>query len=175
MNKLLVSFAAVLAFSVGAALALILSPAKLDSAPVRWVHDTYPQGIQVCPGDKVPYVLGIWHNRDEVIRFTSSVDRAMSHPVTVQWRESEIGQTLSSQYNAEIVGDTVIVGPSPVSMVIKGTGTTNIRIDPDGTFTVPDLEEGPYVRNIAVWMEGRDAQVAIWQQKFTVREDCGGD
>lgn len=169
-----------LAILIGAMLAALVSgiaylntPVPVERVPVG-VTDTFPQGVEVCPGQQVPYKLAIAERVDGVVTLYDTIDRAPDHPEVEAVRQTELAQTLISQYGVDIVGDTVQIEKSPSWVILGGDDQPGegLRVDIDSILTIPEnLDPGPYIRKLAVVWEGRPSDAAIRIQRFTIKSE----
>lgn len=167
-----ISYALAVAVFFGAEGRQILST-ETQEPPVEWVHDSFEQGVSLCPGDVVTYTLGIKHTTSGVISFATSVHRQDDHPAVVDARNSDLGRKIAAEHNVYIIGDTVVLGDGLRHIVVKlPDGRRSAVVDIDPRFTAPDLPPGTYVRNLAVWVETLPSRPAIRQQFFAIGEGC---
>lgn len=171
-----------LIFLAGVVSALLVSviafrsvPTPVERVPMEWVTDTFPQGVKVCPGERVMYKLAISEEVDGVVALYDTIDRAPDHPDVEAVRQTELAQTLISQYGVDIVGDTVQIEKSPSWIILGGDDHPGEgqRVDIDSILAIPEnLGPGPYIRKLAVIWEGRPSDAVIRVQSFTVKGDC---
>lgn len=171
-----------LIFLAGVVSALLVSviafrsvPVPVERVPLEWVTDTFPDGVEACPGDTVPYILSISEKVDGVVALYDTIDRAPNHPDVEAIRQTELAQALISQHGVDIAGDTVRSDKSPTWIILGGDDHPGegLRVDIDSTMVIPEnLEPGPYIRKLAVIWEGRPSDAAIRVQRFTVKGDC---
>ena len=173
-----------LAYLAGITTALVVSmialgnsPAPVWPLPLDWVTDTFPQGVEACPGERIPYKLAILEQVEGPVALYDTIDRAPNHPRVEAVRSTELAQALVSQHGVGIVGDTVEIEKSPSWVILGGDDRSGsgLRVDIDSTMMIPeDLEAGPYVRKLAVVWVGRPSEAAIRLQRFVVKPkgDC---
>lgn len=166
-------FGAVLAFAVSV-IAFRVIPLPVEQVPLQFVTDTFPQGLEVCPGETVEYNLGILEQVDGVVALYTTIDRAPDHPDVQSVTQTDLAQSLISQYGVGLVGDTVIPDFDPAWVILGGDNHAGdgLRVDVDGSLTIPELSPGPYIRKLAVVWEGRPSDAVIRFQRFTIKDDC---
>jgi hypothetical protein len=151
------------------------TPAQVWPLPLDWVTDTFPQRVEVCPGDTVPYIISIWEKVEGPVALYATIDRGLDHPEVEAVRGTELAQALTSQYDGILVGDTVQIEKSPSWIILGGDDElrhydNRLRVDIDAFVEIPDhLSAGPYIRKLAVVWEGRPSEAAIRVQRFTVK------
>lgn len=153
-------------------IAYLNTPIPVERVPLEWVTDTFPQNVEVCPGDRVPYMLAISEKVTGVVTLYDTIDRAPNHPEVEAVRGTELAQALISQHGVDIVGDTVQIEKSPSWVILGGDDRSSIglRVDIDSTLVIPEnLGPGPYIRKLAVVWEGRPSDAAIRIQRFRIK------
>jgi hypothetical protein len=180
MNAIRYLLAVLLGATLTALISLIVFSNRsvpVERVPLEWVTDTFPQNVEVCPGESVPYVLAISEKVTGVVTLYDTIDRAPNHPDVEAVRNTELVQMLILQHGVDIVGDTVQIEQSPSWVILGGDDRSGIglRVDIDSTLVIPEnLEPGPYIRKLAVVWEGRPSDASIRIQKFTIKPegDC---
>jgi hypothetical protein len=157
----------------------ILSPARPFAPPVSWVTK-FDDPITGCAGDKIlfPVVLMVKESGSLVLHDT--IAQAYDHPATIAKRNSSYGKTIMAETGAPIIGSTVVgqlAGERDIGVVIlrddRGVMLDIVTImDNDEFFVLPDLPPGPYIRNMAVSLQGINAKPALRQQSFTILDNC---
>ena len=170
----IVTVALLIASIVGSVASLMLFGGRPDPQPVSFFWDEFDE-VDVCPGDRVAYVLGIEAKMENggALYVTSNIARRAEHGDVAAIAQLPVVRDEVERTGLPLTGDAVVFqhwGDVPVIVV----PAPSIRVDLDAGFVIPDLGPGPYNRIIAVGTVGTSALEAVRVQPFTVMADCSG-
>lgn len=168
----IVTVSLLLASIVGSVVSLMLLGGRPDPQPVSFFWDDFNE-VDVCPGDRVEYVIGIEAHMENggALYVTSNIARRAEHDDVAAIAQLPIVRDEVERTGLPLTGDAVVFqrwGDVPVIVVPR----PSIRVDLDAGFIIPDIGPGPYNRIIAVGTVGTSALEAVRVQPFTVKANC---
>lgn len=153
---------------------------------VEWIqYDN--SDLSVCVGDRIQQENILKVTQGGILNVRVAWNRAETHPDVIEFKNSAHGKELQEEYQANIVGDTVIFSEKEYSTIIRnedffGISENNeiivydsvIKKDIDNYFNIPDLSPGDYYRVVYTNPENPLVRPSYVYRKVTIltKEEC---